>query len=1009
MENSAEHCDQREIKIHIDDASSNGDGYTVREASEVMLLAADSSKIGKYAQMLWYLNHINSTIALETSRKNNGELSVINITARDGGCVNEEEPVLVTTETLISYVVESYRFIFVIDISPSTFVVDGTAGCVPHSKIMCRLRQCLQGLVMDGNFLQKIKLSPKLFISICFYSPFIAFDEDRVILQGCLLTKKNINSVLNYVQERLSVFSSRLCYIVQRHLKRWNQNRMKVRKESSDSIPENFLCDSQTANDTRKYDFAPLKMNFEADFADEGFMNSEWSLIFMLRIGFIGLQLLPDTAQPNIVVITDAVCHITDIHVLQKLMVQLWDYSVACSFVQIQDDCNTDAVFGHFSSPGFLVFLAKATSGVYIPDKVDAAILVSLNIKIFVKSLLYFLCIRILSMQGNSLLYFQDVIDSRLFLCKHLQLPDTSDNHVKNLIRQINPEFLEPYTTGVVRRMHCSMEYESSLADLLRLRFYDGFVLRNLKIFKKEKDHSSLLLELCLPWKPQVTVGYKISAPFDSYMKRTRIKITVICEAQYGVMRDLLSDRSFVSSTKQAYSDAYRHTILGLLETDRMFIHLHSFTSMPDLYHVPLELPKGKSLFRYVMKEDKAVLTISTGELENLCLCNSAAAKFVEYWRIICEFENRLWQKWSQLYTFRIILTHDHPLPQGLFLRENSNAKVTSQIALSAFYNMLSKMATFTLVHGQAYVNFIERLNLQSLLQVNLSFSDDQNSLKSFYIIKTTVETQLVVIKLLFLDGLPLSVKKKVIEELQNNIMSLSVERSLFYTRTLEFAGVDDVCTTVSETTPLPALTIINRPLEIVLARYKQIPLVLNRIICLKIDEQSRDLVLHNSLAKYFSCRRFIWYLRKAFPLSSPVSCISADFILHTILQRRLNEGFHIAYFNDGIINLIKHVGDTGEQLHSSQAILQYVIFPLSVIRPLRVTKEELDRIPSLSKIFEMRSMQTNKAVLDDSFTLKNDVGLQLMTEMWSEPLAVSNPPSNALALEEQVFNVLIF
>lgn len=54
----------------------------------------------------------------------------------------------------------------------------------------------------------------------------------------------------------------------------------------------------------------------------------------------------------------------------------------------------------------------------------------------------------------------------------------------------------------------------------------------------------------------------------------------------------------------------------------------------------------------------------------------------------------------------------------------------------------------------------------------------------------------------------------------------------------------------------LPALTVINRPLEIILARYKKIPLVLDRIIRLEqIDEPNCDLVLHNSLAKYFSCR----------------------------------------------------------------------------------------------------------------------------------------------------------
>lgn len=40
-------------------------------------------------------------------------------------------------------------------------------------------------------------------------------------------------------------------------------------------------------------------MTLRAGPVDEGFINSEWSLMFMLRVGLIGLQLLPDTAQPS--------------------------------------------------------------------------------------------------------------------------------------------------------------------------------------------------------------------------------------------------------------------------------------------------------------------------------------------------------------------------------------------------------------------------------------------------------------------------------------------------------------------------------------------------------------------------------------------------------------------------------------------------------------------------------------------------------------------------------------
>ncbi|EJW74326.1 hypothetical protein WUBG_14767, partial [Wuchereria bancrofti] len=189
---------------------------------------------------------------------------------------------------------------------------------------------------------------------------------------------------------------------------------------AGDLLPENFFRQQSHATDGFRdsmHGLLAAQMISRASRTDEGFINSEWSLMFMLRVGLIGLQLLPDIAQPNIVLITDAVCNVTDIHALQKLMVQLRNYSIACSFIQIQGDCNTNAVFGHFSSPGFLTFLARGTSGVYIPDKYQAAV-------------------------DNGL----DPVQSQSLLCKNLQLLDTSDNYIKDLIHQINPEFVEPYT-----------------------------------------------------------------------------------------------------------------------------------------------------------------------------------------------------------------------------------------------------------------------------------------------------------------------------------------------------------------------------------------------------------------------------------------------------------------------------------------------------------------------------------------------------------------------------------
>lgn len=60
---------KREYELSKCENPSSGDGCAVREASNVILMVSDSSKTGKYIQALWYLKHINSAIAVETSNK----------------------------------------------------------------------------------------------------------------------------------------------------------------------------------------------------------------------------------------------------------------------------------------------------------------------------------------------------------------------------------------------------------------------------------------------------------------------------------------------------------------------------------------------------------------------------------------------------------------------------------------------------------------------------------------------------------------------------------------------------------------------------------------------------------------------------------------------------------------------------------------------------------------------------------------------------------------------------
>lgn len=69
MENTNEHYNESGKELSRCENYSTGNGCAVREASNVIALVSDSSRTGKYSLTLWYLKHINSTIAVGTSNK----------------------------------------------------------------------------------------------------------------------------------------------------------------------------------------------------------------------------------------------------------------------------------------------------------------------------------------------------------------------------------------------------------------------------------------------------------------------------------------------------------------------------------------------------------------------------------------------------------------------------------------------------------------------------------------------------------------------------------------------------------------------------------------------------------------------------------------------------------------------------------------------------------------------------------------------------------------------------
>uniref|UniRef100_A0A158P5V6 CACTA en-spm transposon protein n=1 Tax=Angiostrongylus cantonensis TaxID=6313 RepID=A0A158P5V6_ANGCA len=205
-------------------------------------------------------------------------MTVVGIIAKDGEAsdyvVGEEFRVCVDTK--VTYISRYYRHVFVLDLSPSTLV----AFTIPGTRrIFC----------------------PQIYVSVCVFIPFLAFEQDLVLVQGILLTESNINSVLHTVTQKFNDLLNGLYDYSKGILQKWGTLRRRHRVSNNitsrgTSFPARNIMDyakgvwsvstTEDENSTRN----PLC---------DGYVHPEWALIFMLRLGLIAVQMMPENTQSS--------------------------------------------------------------------------------------------------------------------------------------------------------------------------------------------------------------------------------------------------------------------------------------------------------------------------------------------------------------------------------------------------------------------------------------------------------------------------------------------------------------------------------------------------------------------------------------------------------------------------------------------------------------------------------------------------------------------------------------
>ncbi|KAK0394737.1 hypothetical protein QR680_000909 [Steinernema hermaphroditum] len=896
--------------------SESWENGKLRSAKEVFLFMHPTVRISRNIRALWFFDHLRKKIKIGPDQyEKSSQIEVVGIVPEEGTETFPHEEYVITENTMVTYMSHLYRLVFILDMSPSTFVVESN-GSVLQLRVMVSLRRSLENVTREFHYPGSNRNHrPKVYISICVFSPFIAVAGDHVLLQGVLLDSENLEAVLETVNRKLDLFLANLWRSANEQLCTWNKERRRMR----------FQGDG----------LASLVYNEATECDSRGFVQPEWALIFMLRMGLLGVQMLPENTQSNIIVITDGVVGMPNAQAMAQLLTQLRSFTVSCSFIQLTPPLADDTVFGNFSSPELLQFLAMATFGTYIYDQNSIPESAPLQLNVF----------------------------HRAFLCWSFQRALASNEFIYDLIDKINPEFASLSNRDIVKRVYKKNKHYTSLENLLYVRLREGYTLREVKLLRdngltarpnfdndyfEEDEHKNttyLLVELRLPWKPFVFISYDIKLPWNSSSsssKRELVQIEVSLEAPFHLLKDFLSSEKFGSEQRQNSVDALKSSMRSVIQADRLLLHIHKFNTDQQYYTIPSEVTEAFALFTTGTTSDQSIVVSRDMQMRN--------PKFVEFWYLVCGMDEGIWQKWVHTHTIRLILSPDEPIPAKLF---TGNTQLSVRTSYTKLHDLLKGLTSFTLVQFQSYIKFVYG-------------KEDPKVPKYFYIVRTSQEGPCVILKIAFLGGIGAPDRKCVEEELKRQLTIMAIPKDLHYTSTNKFPDFRKTYErpksqqySVTKKEQL-AVTIVTKPLERILIRYKGFPKNYDGIVRLEDETQDahiKDIVLHNSVANYLVCRRRIWCIPRMFKKAEPMPFEAAEYILHVILQRHLHQGFKIAHSENGVLTLCRQ--------SARQTIEQFVLFPPS-------TSMNGYKVPGTG------------TSLDEYH--HSECEMFLITEMWTEP-----------------------
>ncbi|XP_075219216.1 KICSTOR complex protein SZT2-like isoform X2 [Lycorma delicatula] len=896
-------------------------------ANSVYLLMRKGYHVSRNVRIQWFLQHINKKVTLPDinsfglKKKSESELVILSVVPSETPPEWKPETshhyqYLITPGTEVIFLSETYSSVYCLDMSPSVSTVDIQHGQVIIDEILHSLKQSVEGVVKPFKIPGSCMIfEPEIFVTIIVHTPFFTTPAQQVLVQGWKVTQQNLEFFLFAIQKQLELLEDNIADVS--GLVHDQLHDLRTKQAESERLVGGLF---EEINNEKL--FVSSKTEISMVNPDSGFIN-------LLRYGMLAVRLLPPSNCSNLIVITDGMITLPDVHVLDSVLTQLRTNAVSVSFLHVGSQFHPQCSLGLVPYVELMQFIAFSTTGAYVASPPP--------------------------IPSNDINLYQKVFLTWSFKKGNLAPMDLSKpTPVPGEWAVSNQRFYGNREPQLLTKKQVEDNLNASLTSVLCCRLREGYTIKSIYL----KDNK-IEVNLVLPWSNHIYIEY---FAVSEWPESNLIHYCISIKAPYEFLHDItcLMKKPFQSPYRQAVVSRFWSTLKTLTQSDLLLAHLDSFSTNPSLYTPPDSIRSGMPLF-YLTSNSGPPVVFSN---------DPSYPQFAHFWRPICVLDPGVWQKWLHTRRLGLILQHDQPFPRFLHAA-NPNGRFQSlqcRYASSTLYNFLKDWTSCVLIENHSYLKLISPNDGPSW----------------FYITRVISKPPCAVLHVAFLGCTPGHLMHEVIETLKQKLSELKIPQrppKEGARKHLENTNIEKPHRSYE------CCILLKKPLEKILIRYERMPSEFGTVvfpdgtqpsIAAKPLRPPSSLV--TTLSRYLHHRRWVWAASASNGPDYSLGLIPLARVLATLTEMRLQEGFRFAHSTAGIVNMVLEVqmkvfdedSKTGK-VDIMPCVIQYVLFPPHSLHSPSVTSKDVGS-----------DDDDNAATADD-----NDVeegSMELIAECWIEP-----------------------